>query len=204
MKMLYKAKGQRIVFDDFVDDVHENNVFFVGICTDCLVKYKELLGHKRTSIAAVGTCYVDKCENEADLYIDFDPDKIAISDDDSYTVVPKRQISITDSEENANLIDDLQVEEDHINATYELWFDVDKYFGEKTREDDRKWINFYTNWYPDGTMKAVYYVESDNSSKEVSWKLTEEEKQYFFWKMEEYCQKLYYKSLRELFKEVNA
>lgn len=44
MKMIYNAKGKQIVFDDFVDDVPENNVFFVGICTDCLVKYKELLG----------------------------------------------------------------------------------------------------------------------------------------------------------------
>lgn len=203
MKMVYASKNGKLIFDDFVDDTAKSKTYYVGICTECLIMHSELLKYKHTTPADIGTCYVDGCQNEADFYIDFDPDEISFDMELEETIFAgkSRQISIVNDVSSCNCIGELQIEEDHINAAYELWFDVDKYFGENTRKDDSTWINFYTDWYPDGTITAVYFVESDDSSEEKKWDLTAEEKQFFFWKMEEYCQKMYGKSLRELWKE---
>jgi hypothetical protein len=112
-----------------------------------------------------------------------------------------RQIDIT--KEDVRCCDELVIWGDHIDAIYELWFEVDKYFGTETQDDDDTWINFYTNWYPDGTMKACYVLDSSNSSEEFDWELTDEEKEFFINKMEEYCQQCCGKSLMELWNEYN-
>ena len=66
----------------------------------------------------------------------------------------KRNLDIT--EQTINCVGDLEVDLDKgfIEAAYELWFDVDRYFGTDTRDKDDTWINFYTRWHPDRTITA--------------------------------------------------
>ena len=60
-----------------------------------------------------------------------------------------REIDII--KEDIRCCDDFDVyPNDSINITYELWFDVDKYFGTHTHETS-SWINFYTFFHKDGT-----------------------------------------------------
>ncbi|MBQ5851501.1 MAG: hypothetical protein IIW54_11945 [Lachnospiraceae bacterium] len=60
----------------------------------------------------------------------------------------KRKINITD--QDIRCCDGFDICGDAVNATYELWFDVDKYFGTETRNTEA-WINFYAKHaeYPD-------------------------------------------------------
>lgn len=113
-----------------------------------------------------------------------------------------KQIDIT--KEDIRCCDELMIDDDHINATYELWFNVDMYFGTETMDIDGAWINFYTDWYPDGTIKACYCIDGDTSSEYVDWELTEEETEFFRNKMEEYCQERDEMSLKELWEEYNG
>lgn len=112
-----------------------------------------------------------------------------------------RQIDIT--KQDIRCCDELMIEDDCINATYELWFDVDKYFGTEINNIDSTWINFYTDWYPDGTIKAYYCIDGDTTSEYVDWKLTDEETEFFRNKMEENCQYYDEMSLMELWDEYN-
>lgn len=112
-----------------------------------------------------------------------------------------RQIDIT--KEDIRCCDELMVETEYIEATYELWLDVDKYFGTKTRNDDSAWINFYTAWYPNGMIKAYYCLDTQSKSNFFDWRLTNEETEFFRQKMEDYCQQTYNKSLMEIWNEHN-
>ena len=112
-----------------------------------------------------------------------------------------RQIDIT--KEDVRCCDNLVIEGGYINATYELWFDVDKYFGTDTRDDESTWINFYTDWYPDGTIKASYDIDGDYETENFDWELTDEEKEFFRNKMENYCQQCAGISLMELWEDHN-
>ena len=113
----------------------------------------------------------------------------------------KREIDIT--KESVNCCNELVVdtEREYIEAYYELWADVDRYFGTNTRDDDSSWINFYTYWHPDRHITASYYLEADDTSEEYDWPLTEKEQEFFRKKMEEYCQIMEHSSLKELYEE---
>lgn len=93
---------------------------------------------------------------------------------------------------------DLYIENDNINVQYELWFDVNKYFGTNTEETD-SWINFYTYWYPDGSISAVYEIDYPDTVESHDWELTEDEKEFFRNKMEEYCKKECDSTLADLY-----
>ena len=95
---------------------------------------------------------------------------------------------------------DILVEDDRINATYELWFDVEKFFGIKL--SDSEWINLYTDWYPDGRFEITVYVDTDNGSKELPFEFDEEETCLFKNLMENYCQFETNCSLAELWKKI--
>ena len=112
-----------------------------------------------------------------------------------------RQIDIT--KQDIRGCDELVFFDNYINVTYELWFDVDKYFGTQINDLDSTWINFYTDWYPDGTIKACYCIDGNLSSEYFDWKLTDEETEFFRNLMEEYCQHCCSKSLMELWEEHN-
>ena len=72
------------------------------------------------------------------------------------------------------------------NIPYELWFDVDKYFGTKTKDSD-KTVHFYTFYYKGGKIKAFYGVESSTDNKYHEWKLSTKEEAFFKKMMEDYC-----------------
>lgn len=115
-----------------------------------------------------------------------------------------RQIDIT--KQDVRCCDGLMIEDDYINATYELWFDHFEYFGVKEpyEEEDLSYVNFYTDWYPDGTIKAYYTVYSDAGFEyDDDWELTDEETEFFRNKMENYCQQCDGISLMELWNEYN-
>lgn len=109
---------------------------------------------------------------------------------------PICQLDIT--KEDVRCCDELLVEDDHINATYELWFDVDQYFGWQTADIDGVWYNFYTDWHPDGRITASYTVEGDALYFHEEWELNEEEVEFFRNKMETFCKETDEKSLSEL------
>ena len=77
---------------------------------------------------------------------------------------------------NLRICDEIFVEEDHINVTFELWFDVDKYFGTNIRNDADTWINFYVDVYSPDKIKSFYVISSNTEDKDVSWTLTDNEK----------------------------
>ena len=113
-----------------------------------------------------------------------------------------RQIDIT--MEDVRCCDELVVCRNRIEAIYELWFDVDKYFGTKIKGNENKWINFYTDWYIDGTIKASYELcDSEYGTQSFDWELTDEEKEFFTKKMEDYCQHYDGMSLMELWEKYN-
>lgn len=112
-----------------------------------------------------------------------------------------REIDIT--KEPINCIDELIIDEGKrsIEATYELWMDVDKYFGTKTRTDSSIWVNFYTFWHLDNPAEitARMVLNGDNSCEEKEWELTKEEKEFFHKMMEDYCMQKNSCTLREFF-----
>lgn len=110
----------------------------------------------------------------------------------------KRNLDIT--EQTINCFGDLEVDLDKgfIEAAYELWFDVDRYFGTDTRDKDDTWINFYTRWHPDRTITAIYFVESDETVKEHTWELTPKEQEFFRKKMEDYAKTQGNQTLQEI------
>ena len=115
----------------------------------------------------------------------------------------QRQIDVT--KEDVRCCDELIVGDEEINATYELWFDVDAYFGTDTRDDDSSWINFYTEWHPKTDDVTAYYViDMIENPEEHEWPLTEKEKEFFREKMETFCQQADNCSLLELWKRYNS
>lgn len=72
--------GKRIVFDDYVDNTVEYNSYWVGMCSHCYNKYRNILGN-RVDDCGSGFCSVKGCSNEADYYVDFDMDEVTFIDD---------------------------------------------------------------------------------------------------------------------------
>lgn len=97
-----------------------------------------------------------------------------------------RTIDIT--QQMINCCDELLYDEttDSIEAMYELWFDVDKYFGTDTSADDT-WINFYTNYHRNGCVTAYYFVETDTDVEGFPWPLTANEQVFFYDMMKQYA-----------------
>lgn len=114
-----------------------------------------------------------------------------------------RKIDLID--QNLNCYDEWQVDFDNqqIDFAWELWFDVDKYFGTHVNDDDSSWVNFYTIYnYNDDRVRAEYYVDEPGSGyrEMIYWELTTEEEEFLRKKMEEYCKC----GLKELYeKELN-
>lgn len=112
----------------------------------------------------------------------------------------KRKIDIT--KQDIRCCDDFDVDEYGVaNIPYELWFDVDEYFGTNTKGSDN-WVNFYTFWHPDGTITATYVVDTHNDTSEFEWELTEVEQAFFRGMMETYCNLRCGCTLAEMVKEV--
>lgn len=103
--------------------------------------------------------------------------------------------------------DDIEYEEVDgqmgVGFTYEMWFDVDEYFGTDTKNDDGCWINFYTWYMENGDVKAKYFIESEYGNEEHDWELNTFEKLFFLRKMEGYCMKRCGMTCKEVVEERN-
>ena len=113
-----------------------------------------------------------------------------------------REIDIT--QQDVRCCDEIMCENDTINIEYELWFDVDKYFGTTTSMDESAWINFYTYWSPEKGVGAEYTINSDNSSEMREWELTDAEKAFFYGKMQACCQQKEHSTMLELWEKVKG
>lgn len=105
-----------------------------------------------------------------------------------YEKLMLRRVDIT--KEDVRCIDLIYEDDMKITSSFELWFNVDKYFGTSTRNDDSTWINFYTEYMPDTELTAKYFVETDDSSEEFEWPLNYEEREFLEQKMNDYCVKV--------------
>lgn len=113
-----------------------------------------------------------------------------------------REISIVG--EDVRPLDPSFDSDNELSFVWELWMDVDSYFGTDTRDTD-DWINFYTTYHRDtDDITASWTVEGNDYSDFMDeWELTNEEKKYLRNKLEEFCQEEEGLSLREYFDEFN-
>ena len=109
-----------------------------------------------------------------------------------------REIDIT--KQDVRCCDDIEINERHsVNIVWELWFEVDKYFGTNTANSD-SWVNFYTEWnYDTNDITAIVCIDYPNRTEEKYWKLTDYEKDFFKKKMDEYCIKLTGMNMKSLY-----
>ena len=169
---------------------NKDQEFFYGRAEDALLKHNELFRKEDYSLNPTLWAF----SGEVDDWV-----RYSETDFCNYFTEGKRRIDIT--KESVNCCNELVVdtEKGYVEAYYELWCDVDQYFGTDTRENESVWINFYTMWHPDGRITAVYIIDSDDSSDDIDWPLTEQEQKYFLRKMEEYAQSQEHLSLQELY-----
>ena len=99
-----------------------------------------------------------------------------------------REIDLT--KQSIEPFGDIEVYDGLLDFAWELWFDVDAYFGTNTKDDDNMWINFYTDYNPQtDDITACYTIDSPNDVVTEDWELTRDEKLFIRSKMEQYCKK---------------
>lgn len=75
--MIFERNGEKIVFDDFVDETKENKGYWVDLCPKCQNKYKNILGERISkSGAKENMCSVRECCEETEYYVDFKKDEV--------------------------------------------------------------------------------------------------------------------------------
>ena len=114
-----------------------------------------------------------------------------------------RQIKL--EEQNVNCIDEILVEDYGLNFEWELWFDVDAYFGTETKGKDNIWVDFYTEWHrEDNSIRGVMVLDMDKDSIWTGWDLTQSEQDFLREKMEAFVREHGYKSMEDMWrKETN-
>ena len=101
-----------------------------------------------------------------------------------------REINLT--KENICFANKISVEDNVIAAECTLLFDVDKYFGTETEDDEDVWINFYVFWSPDtDKYKALYTINSPDGNEEFAWDLTDEDIKVIKSAIEDYAKEEY-------------
>ena len=115
----------------------------------------------------------------------------------------QREIKMTDlTNDEIYTCDEVLLERDRLNFVWELWFDVDKYFGTETRDYDDRWVNFYTDWDPsDDSVIGYLVVDRDDRTDESYWDLTKEEQDFLRNKMTERAKFDGYGSLMEMYED---
>jgi hypothetical protein len=89
-----------------------------------------------------------------DSFRGFDHDQAEIAAAKAYENATQKCLI---TKENIQINDELIIDEDHINASIEAWFDVDERFGTATYDTD-DYINLYADFYPDTDKLSVYYT----------------------------------------------
>ena len=112
-----------------------------------------------------------------------------------------RQIDIT--KQDIRCTDDFEMdfEEEYVEAIYELYLDVDAYFGTDTCGKEDTWINFYTRWYAQtGEIKGIVTIDSPTDPVTIDWPLTKTEQEFFFQKMNDWAKRMENVSMPLLYK----
>ena len=165
----------------------------VNIINECLTKMK------------VDDCYLARLKGDDTKAINIGEEALLLlknyysSDTDrQYT---GREIKLAEVAEDLIATDNVMYEDGCLNFEYEMWFDVDKYFGTNTRCRDDCWLNFYTDWHPDGSICAWYAIETDDDSVAIEWDLLPEEERILREKMETKAEELGFLSLAHMWVE---
>lgn len=87
-----------------------------------------------------------------------------------------------------------------IEFTWELWFDVEDFFGISLRENE--WVNMYTTITRDGNVTVHVFVDSDTSTTEIAWEPNDDEMCFLRERMEDYCYHLYKKGADDILAEM--
>lgn len=99
----------------------------------------------------------------------------------------ERQISIIG--EDIRPIDPEFDNDNQLSFAWELWFDVDAYFGTEI-EDSDNWVNLYTFYHRDtDKITAEIVIDKPENSEYREWKLTAEEERFIRDKLDKFCQK---------------
>lgn len=111
------------------------------------------------------------------------------NDNNDLPVWNRKDSTINLLEQDIRCCDEITEEEESFSFTYELWFDVDSYFGTQTKDYDDTWINFYTMYYPETkSVEAIMCIDTDGSNETYSWQLTEAEKEFLLSLMKNYAE----------------
>lgn len=123
-------------------------------------------------------------------------------DDDTYVVRLDVGMSLSNPELSLTCCDEICKVNNEFGEgwefEFELWFDVDAYFGTDTKDDDDKWVNFYVLYTKEAEMKAYYTLDSSKSTETHEWFLTPEEKARLFSIMNDYAKEKEGKALPDL------
>ena len=46
MSIVFEKNGEKIIFDDFVNNIKEHKSYWVSLCQECQKKYKNILGKR--------------------------------------------------------------------------------------------------------------------------------------------------------------
>lgn len=81
---------------------------------------------------------------------------------------------------------EVMIEPDYVEIEFDLWFDVDEYFGTNTKSNNR-WINFYTRYWPASEqVTALYTINGSDFWEEHDFMLSRIEQRKFIQIMNEY------------------
>jgi hypothetical protein len=111
-------------------------------------------------------------------------------------IMAVREFSLTTCD--LNCCDEVIIDDRQLVFEWELWFDVDKYFGTHIKENDNAWINFYTYYDIETKEVTAKYAIDDlpYSYESYDWHLTDKEKEYLECIMKQYVggdfEKYYY------------
>lgn len=89
-----------------------------------------------------------------------------------------------------------------IEFGWELWFDVQKFFGVVTGENE--WVNMYTKLMRNGDVKVDVFVDTDFGDMKIDWEPDDDELCFLREKMEDYCYKLYGKGADDILDEIEV
>lgn len=71
---------------------------------------------------------------------------------------------------------EFELDKGTVNFYWETWFDVDKYFGTETADNDSAWVNMYSDYdYNTDTLTSYLYLDKDEGDERLDFVFTAEE-----------------------------
>lgn len=71
---------------------------------------------------------------------------------------------------------EFELDKGTVNFYWETWFDVDRYFGTETADDDSAWVNMYSDYdYNTDTLTSYLCLDKDGGDERLDFVFTAEE-----------------------------